>query len=49
MGDPARPGVALLERLAAAVNSHDLDVLAGCWGACGTPLYQVARYLLRSR
>ena len=33
MGDRAGPGVALLERLAAAVNSHDLDELAGCFAA----------------
>jgi ketosteroid isomerase-like protein len=31
MGDPAGPGAALLKRLAAAVNSHDLDALAGCF------------------
>ena len=31
VGDPARVGAALLERLAAAVNSHDLDALVGCF------------------
>ena len=31
VGDPARVGAALLERLAAAVNSHDLDALGGCF------------------
>jgi ketosteroid isomerase-like protein len=31
MGDPAGPSAALLERLAAAVNSRDLDALAGCF------------------
>jgi ketosteroid isomerase-like protein len=31
MGDPAGPGAALLDRLAAAVNSRDLDALAGCF------------------
>jgi len=31
MGDPAGPGAVLLERLAAAVNSHDLDALADCF------------------
>lgn len=31
VGDPARLGTALLERLAAAVNRHDLDALACCF------------------
>jgi ketosteroid isomerase-like protein len=33
MADPTGVGAALLERLAAAVNSHDLDALAGCFAA----------------
>jgi ketosteroid isomerase-like protein len=33
VGDPGRVGAALLERLAAAVNSHDLDALADCFAA----------------
>jgi ketosteroid isomerase-like protein len=33
MGDATGAGAALLERLAAAVNSHDLDALAGCFAA----------------
>jgi ketosteroid isomerase-like protein len=33
VSDSARAGEALLERLAAAVNSHDLDALAGCFAA----------------
>jgi ketosteroid isomerase-like protein len=33
VGDPARVAAALLERLAAAVNNHDLDALAGCFAA----------------
>lgn len=33
MSDPARVGAALPERLAAAVNSYDLDALAGCFAA----------------
>jgi ketosteroid isomerase-like protein len=31
MVDLPEPGVALLERLAGAVNSHDLDALEGCF------------------
>ena len=31
MADSTGAGVALLERLAGAVNSHDLDALAGCF------------------
>jgi hypothetical protein len=31
MGTRPEPGVALLERLAAAVNRHDLDALEGCF------------------
>jgi hypothetical protein len=31
MGDSAFSGAALLERLAGAVNSHDLDALADCF------------------
>jgi ketosteroid isomerase-like protein len=31
MGDSTGAGAALLERLAGAVNSHDLDALAGCF------------------
>jgi ketosteroid isomerase-like protein len=33
MADSESVDVALLERLAAAVNSHDLDALAGCFAA----------------
>jgi ketosteroid isomerase-like protein len=33
MGDSAGEGAALLERLASAVNSHDLDGLVGCFAA----------------
>jgi ketosteroid isomerase-like protein len=33
VSDSARVGAALPERLAAAVNSHDLDALAGCFAA----------------
>ena len=33
MGDPTEVGAALLERLAGAVNGHDLDALAGCFAA----------------
>lgn len=31
MGDTSGPGTALLQRLAAAVNSHDLDAVEGCF------------------
>jgi ketosteroid isomerase-like protein len=31
MGNVPEPGAALLERLAAAVNRHDLDALVGCF------------------
>jgi ketosteroid isomerase-like protein len=31
MADSTRVGAALLERLTGAVNSHDLDTLAGCF------------------
>jgi len=31
MGDTREPGEALLERLAAAANGHDLDGLVGCF------------------
>ena len=31
MGTIPEPGGALLDRLAAAVNSHDLDALEGCF------------------
>jgi hypothetical protein len=31
MGDSQSAGAALLERLAGAVNSHDLDALVGCF------------------
>lgn len=33
MADSTEAGAALLERLAGAVNSHDLDALAGCFTA----------------
>ena len=33
MSDSTRAGAALLERLAGAVNSHDLDALADCFAA----------------
>jgi ketosteroid isomerase-like protein len=33
MDAPVTVGAALLDRLAAAVNSHDLDTLAGCFAA----------------
>jgi ketosteroid isomerase-like protein len=31
MGNPPEPGAALLDRLAAAANGHDLDALVGCF------------------
>ena len=31
MGDTPEPGEALLERLAAAANGHDLEALVGCF------------------
>ncbi len=31
MGNTPEPGAALLERLAAAVNRHDLDAVVGCF------------------
>jgi|SRR5215472_19328433 len=33
MGNLSEPGTALLERLAGAVNRHDLDMLVGCFAA----------------
>jgi len=33
MADPTRVSAALLERLAGAVNSHDLDAVASCFTA----------------
>jgi len=33
MGNIPEPGVALLERLAGAVNRHDLDALEGCFAS----------------
>ncbi len=33
MGNPAEPGEALLEQLAAAVNGHDLEALESCFAA----------------
>src|SRR5215472_9618656 len=36
MGNPPEPGVALLDRLIAAANGHDMDALVGCF----TPDYR---------
>lgn len=33
MGDTPEPGAALLDRLAAAANDHDLDALEGCFAS----------------
>src|SRR5215469_15949116 len=33
MGDTPEPGAALLDRLAAATNAHDIDALEGCFAS----------------